>query len=80
MGNDSGQVITNMVFSVDMFCSFIEKEMQEWKENDLKGLMTLKEDDSVAEESPWHGQPSPTVWESEKSQHDEEKKSPQCGN
>ncbi|KAL7606448.1 uncharacterized protein LOC111914573 [Lactuca sativa] len=34
-----------MIFLVDTFDSFMEKKIQEWKENDLEGYMSLKEDD-----------------------------------
>lgn len=38
-----------MVFSVNTFDSFMGKETQEWKDNELEGYMNLKEDDFYSE-------------------------------
>lgn len=38
-----------MVFLVNTFDSFMGKETQEWKDNELEGYMNLKEDDFYSE-------------------------------
>lgn len=39
----------DIVFSVDTFDKFLERKIQEWKENNSEGYMTLQEDGFDAE-------------------------------